>query len=91
MVTETRKLTDAEAAALEREVGFVVCLIEPAKAHTLARAMEIAADLAAQSGYPVGVFKLYALAEPQKQAVKAEALPSAPVVQKVRDAMAGVR
>jgi hypothetical protein len=92
MITETRKLSDSEAAAIEAQVGYLIMVIEPSKAHRLPAAIALATDLAQKTGRPVGVFKLSALVEPEKvSSVKAVALPSATVVKQARDAMAGVK
>lgn len=88
MTTELLKLTDAEASAVESQIGYLVCIIGRPGAHTFKEACEIAADLARHGGR-VGVFKVCAVAEPET--VKAEALPSAALVEQARSAKAGVR
>jgi hypothetical protein len=62
---ETIKLPDPEAAAVEREVGYIVRCIEPGPPATFEQATEIAACEAKRSGRRYGIFKVCAIAEPQ--------------------------
>lgn len=57
--------SESEKAALEKEVGFIVCNLGQTGGDSFEKAVTHARDLAKSTGSRWGVFKLAAVAEPE--------------------------
>lgn len=62
MKTEIVNLAPAEADALSKSVGFVICNLGQTRGMTYEQAQKLAASLAANGGSDWGIFKLCAVA-----------------------------